>query len=65
MRWVPLQHVFQDGAGCDFPGGPVVKHMPSSAGDVTSIPCQGTKISRAAEQLSPGAALLSPHTATR
>ena len=62
---MPLDHVLQDGAGWDFPEGPVVKNMLSSAGDVTSIPHQGTKISRAAGQLSPGAALLSPHIATR
>ena len=27
----------------DFPGGPVVKTPPSNAGDVGSIPGQGTK----------------------
>ena len=27
----------------DFPGGPVVKNPPSSAGDLCSIPGQGTK----------------------
>ena len=27
----------------DFPGGPVVKNMPSEAGDVGSIPGQGTR----------------------
>ena len=27
----------------DFPGGPVVKKMPSKAGDVGSIPSQGTR----------------------
>ena len=31
----------------DFPGGPVVKNLPSSAGDVGSIPGQGTKIPHA------------------
>ena len=41
----------------DFPGGPVVKNLPSSAGDAGLIPGQGTKIPRAARQLS-------PHTAT-
>ena len=35
-----------------FPGGPVVKNPPSNAGDVGSIPGQGTKISHAAGQLS-------------
>ena len=28
----------------DFPGGPVVKNPPSNAGDVGSVPGQGTKI---------------------
>ena len=28
----------------DFPGGPMVKKPPSNAGDVGSIPGQGTKI---------------------
>ena len=27
----------------DFPGGPVVKNLPSNAGDVGSIPGGGTK----------------------
>ena len=40
----------------DFPGGPVVKNPPSSAGDTGSIPGQGTKIPRARGQLSPRAA---------
>ena len=37
----------------EFPGGPVVKNPPCNAGDVGSIPGQGTKIPYAAEQLSP------------
>ena len=28
----------------DFPGGPVAKNLPSNAGDTSSIPCRGTKI---------------------
>ena len=28
----------------DFPGGPVVKNLPSNAGDVGSIPGWGAKI---------------------
>ena len=36
----------------DFPGGPVVKNLPSTAGDVGLIPGQGTKILYAAGQLS-------------
>ena len=39
----------------DFPAGPVVKNLPSSAGDVGSIPGRGTKIPHAAEPLSPPA----------
>ena len=40
----------------DFPGGPVVKSLPCSAGDAGSIPGQATKMTHAAEQLSPHAA---------
>ena len=36
----------------DFPGGPVVKNLPSNAEDMGSIPGWGTKISHAAGQLS-------------
>ena len=36
----------------DFPGGPVVKDLPSNAGDVGSIPGWGTKIPHATGQLS-------------
>ena len=36
----------------DFPGGPVVKNLPCNAGDVGSIPGQGTKIPHAAGQRS-------------
>ena len=39
----------------NFPGGPVVKNPPSNAGDVGSIPGQGTKIPHASGQLSPHA----------
>ena len=35
----------------DFPPGPVVENLPSSAGDVGLIPGRGTKISHAIEQL--------------
>ena len=34
----------------DFPGGPVVKNPPCNAGDMGSIPSQGTKISQAVGQ---------------
>ena len=36
----------------DFPGGPVVKNLPSNAGDAGSIPGRGTKIPHAVGQLS-------------
>ena len=36
----------------DFPGGPVVKNLPSNAGDAGSIPGWGTKIPHAAGQAS-------------
>ena len=34
----------------DFPGGSVVKNLPSTAGGVGSIPGQGTKIPHAAQK---------------
>ena len=37
----------------DVPGGPVVKNLPSTAGDAGLIPGQGTRIPDAAGQLSP------------
>ena len=36
-----------------FLGGPLVKNSPFNAGDMDSIPAQGTKIPYATEQLSP------------
>ena len=36
----------------DFPDGPVVKNLPCNAGDMGSIPGQGTKIPHALEHLS-------------
>ena len=39
----------------DFPGGPVVKNLPSNAGDVSSTR-QETKIPHASGQQSPSAA---------
>ena len=44
----------------DFPGGPVVKNLPSNAGDPGSIPGRGTKIPLAAGQLSSHAATTEP-----
>ena len=40
----------------DFPGGPVVKSLPSNAGDMGFIPSQGTKILHVEGNLSPCAA---------
>lgn len=37
----------------DVPGRPVVKNLPCGAGNVRSIPGQGTEIPEAVEQLSP------------
>ena len=36
-----------------LPGGPVVKNLPSNAGDMGSVPGGGTKIPHAVGQLSP------------
>ena len=44
----------------DFPGGPVVKNLLSNAGHAGSIPGRGTKIPRAAAQLSPRATTTEP-----
>ena len=42
----------------DLPGGPVAKNLAVNTGDMGSIPCPGTKISSALEQLiSPWAAI--------
>ena len=47
-------------SGRDFPGGPVVKNLPSNAGNVDLIPGQGTKIPHATRQLSPHATTTEP-----
>ena len=49
----------------DFPGGPVVKHLPSNAGDMCSIPDGGAVIPHAMEQLSPCIALRESLHATK
>ena len=41
----------------DFPGGPVVKNLPSNPGDMGWIPGRGTKIPHASGQLSLCAAM--------
>lgn len=50
----------EKGIACDFPGGPVIKNLPSSAGDVGSITGQRTKIPHAAGQLSLSTATTEP-----
>ena len=45
-------NVSQNRFARDFPGGPVVKNPLSNAGDLGSIPGQGTKIPHAVGQLS-------------
>ena len=44
---------FKNWGGWDFHGGPVVKNLFSSTGDMGSIPGRGTKIPHAMVQLSP------------
>lgn len=44
----------------DFPGGPVVINLLSSAGNMGSIPSQGTEISYAVGQLSPHTTTMDP-----
>ena len=57
QRQINLILLFKELSG-DFPGGLVVQNLFSNAGDVGSIPGQGTQNPQAAEQLS-------PHTTTR
>ena len=49
----------------DFPCGSVVKNLPGNAGDMGSIPGQGTEIPCVAEQLSGVPQLENPCTATK
>ena len=51
--------------GWDFPGGPVVKNLPSNAEDEGSIPGRGIKIPYATGQLSPRATTTEPRASTR
>ena len=46
----------------DFPGGPVVKNLPCSARDVSSIPGQGAKIAQATGQVSPHVTTKTQHS---
>lgn len=49
----------------DSPAGPVPKNVPCRAGDVSSIPGQGTNTPQALEQLSPRAASTETYTSQR
>ena len=45
MLWLP-KGAFKEvsnGKGWDFPSGPVVKYLPSNAGDMSSVPGWGTR----------------------
>ena len=44
----------------DFPGGPVVKNLPSSAWDVSSIAGRGTRFQHATGKLSPDTSTREP-----
>ena len=46
----------------DFPGGPLVKDLPSNAGDTGLMPDQGTKIPHAWGQPAPGTATKTQHS---
>ena len=56
----PFPSLNENGHLWDFPGGSVVKNLPSNAGDMGLIPGQGTKIPCALEQLSSCAATKDP-----
>ena len=45
----------------DFPGGPVVKNLPASAGDMSSIPDPGSS-HMPQSKWAPAPQLLSPHS---
>ena len=53
-----VESLFIKWRGGDVPGSPLVKNLPSNAGDSDLIPGQGTKIPHASEQL---CSLLSHH----
>ena len=50
---IEKKKTFKKWAKGDFPGGPVVKNLPSNAGGAGLIPGRGTKIPHAMGQLSP------------
>ena len=47
LEIIILSEISQKEKDRDFPSGPVVKNLPSNAGDVDLIPGQGTKIPHA------------------
>ena len=57
--WVLWEHLHIKNQG-DFTGSPVIKNLPSNAGDVGSIPGYGIKILHAVGQLRPCAATTQP-----
>ena len=50
LTHVPLWGESEKGSQ-DLPSGPVAKNLPCNAGNISSIPGQGTKIPHAVEQL--------------
>ena len=52
LLFVCLNYIFKNTLPWDFPGGPVVKNSPFSAGDVGSIPGWGTTTLDVAGQIS-------------
>ena len=48
-----MQYLNKRSLSEDFPSGPVVKNLPSNAGDTSPIPGRGIKIPHATGQLSP------------
>ena len=53
LKWRWIHFAVNINPFWDFPGGPVVKNLPSNAGDVGLIPGRGIKIPHATGQLSP------------
>ena len=49
----------------DFPGGLIVRNLPSNSGDTDLIPGLGTKIPHAIGQLSQHGATKIPHATTK
>ena len=60
LAWYPEQAKHLNVLNRDFPGSPVVKNLPSNAGDLGSISDWGTKIPHAMGQLSLSATTKDP-----